>query len=77
MNRRVLACILLLAALATAAVSLIVVPSAEAAACSPHGSTRWLYEGCCLNGTKYRLQWCNNGNWVNTTSIDCRPVCRF
>jgi hypothetical protein len=49
--------------------------TAEAASCTTHGSTRWLYEGCCIGKTKYRLQWCNNGTWVNTTTTDCRNLC--
>ena len=48
---------------------------AEAAACT-HGATRWWYEGCCGTtfnpGTKFRLQWCKNGTWTNTTTTDCR-----
>ncbi|HSS52901.1 MAG TPA: hypothetical protein VLX28_28490 [Thermoanaerobaculia bacterium] len=77
-NRRVLACTVLLIALAATAMSLIAVPNAEAASCSPQGATRWLYNGCCAGSrTAYLLQWCNNGVWTNTTTTDCRPVCRF
>jgi hypothetical protein len=53
-----------------------VVSTATAASCTTHGSTRWLYEGCCnLSATKYRLQWCNRGTWTNTTTVDCRSGC--
>jgi hypothetical protein len=51
------------------------VSTAEAASCTTHGSTRWVYEGCCVNSTKYRLQWCSHGTWVNTTTTDCRNLC--
>lgn len=57
--------------------TLLSIGTAEAASCTTHGSTRWIYEGCCINTTKYRLQWCSNGTWVNTATTDCRNVCRM
>lgn len=69
------ATLLALVALASTTTGPSLLSTAEAASCTTHGSTRWVYEGCCVNSTKYRLQWCNNGTWVNTTTIDCRNSC--
>lgn len=47
----------------------------EAAAGCTHMDTRWVYDGCCYSGynvgIRWRLQWCNNGTWQNTSTTSC------
>jgi hypothetical protein len=66
--------ILLVSALAA---SSLVTTSRPAFAACVNGSNQWVYNGCCVNTTKYKGQSCIFGVWTDNGASMCSGVCRM
>ena len=51
--------------------------SRPALAACVNGSNQWVYNGCCINTTKYKGQSCIFGVWTDNGATMCSGVCRM
>jgi hypothetical protein len=65
---------LLTLALGASALALVPATPASGAVCT-NGTNRWVYNGCCINATRYKGQSCIYGSWVDNGAVKCSGVC--
>jgi hypothetical protein len=70
-SKTVLRGALLVAALTLSALA----TSRPALAACTNGATQWVYNGCCLNATRWKGQSCIFGVWTDNGASKCSGLC--
>lgn len=61
--------------LVSALVLSVLATNRPAVASCQDGATQWVYNGCCLNATRWKGQSCIYGVWTDNGAMKCSGLC--